>query len=89
MIANDIKAYICIIGLFFLFFIFIVFNNSQPKLVYTDIRVRVDSVNERLKYDVLPEKHWTFYTRCGNIYANRPLFAVGDSINIKLIKIPK
>lgn len=50
---------------------------------------RVDSISSRLKYEVMPEKIYTFHTAFGPISGPKNRYQVGDSIEIKIIKITK
>lgn len=50
---------------------------------------RVDSISSRLKYEVMPEKIYTYHTAFGPISASKNRYKVGDSIQIKIITINK
>lgn len=47
---------------------------------------RVDSISSRLKYEVMPEKIYTYHTAFGPISAPKNRYQVGDSIEIKIIR---
>jgi hypothetical protein len=46
---------------------------------------RIDSISSRLKYEVMPEKIYTYHTAFGPISGPRDRYQVGDSIQIKII----
>jgi hypothetical protein len=50
---------------------------------------RVDSISSRLKYEVMPEKIYTYHTAFGPISGPQGRYQVGDSIQVKIIKITK
>lgn len=50
---------------------------------------RVDSISSRLKYEVMPEKIYTYHTAFGPISAPKNRYQVGDSIEIKIIRYEK
>jgi len=50
---------------------------------------RVDSISSRLKYEVMPEKIYTYHTAFGPISAPKNRYKVGDSIEIKIIRHEK
>lgn len=50
---------------------------------------RIDSISSRLKYDVMPERVYTYHTAFGPITGPQGKYQVGDSIQIKIIKITK
>jgi hypothetical protein len=47
---------------------------------------RVDSISSRLKYEVMPEKIYTYHTVIGPIMLSNNRYKVGDSIQIKIIR---
>jgi hypothetical protein len=50
---------------------------------------RVDSISSRLKYEVMPEKIYTYHTAFGPISGPKNRYQVGDSIEIKIIAVKK
>lgn len=50
---------------------------------------RIDSISSRLKYEVMPEKIYTYHTAFGPISGPRNRYQVGDSIKIKIIRYEK
>lgn len=50
---------------------------------------RVDSISSRLKYEVMPEKIYTYYTAIGPIITPNNSYKVGDSVQIKIITVKK
>lgn len=89
MKENTAYTLIGILTFIVAFSIFFLPTESSKPLYYINERVRVDSVSSSLKYENLPDKTWAFHTKIGPFYANQEFFKVGDSIDIKIIKIPK
>jgi hypothetical protein len=50
---------------------------------------RVDSISSRLKYEVMPEKIYTYHTAFGPISGPKDKYKVGDTIEIKIIRYEK
>ena len=60
-------------------------NNTNTKEEIK--RYRVDSVSTNLRYDVMPEKDYRYYTKFGVISGPKNRYKVGDSIEVRIIKI--
>ena len=65
------------------------YNISKLKSTEEIRYYRVDSISSRLKYEVMPEKIYTYHTAFGPISGPRNRYQVGDSIQIKIVKISK
>jgi hypothetical protein len=66
-------------------------DNKVGKLKSTEEtrHYRVDSISSRLKYEVMPEKIYTYHTALGPIFASKNRYKIGDSVQIKIITINK
>ena len=51
------------------------------------LRYRVDSISTNLRYDVMPEKVYRYYTKFGVISGPKDKYKVGDSVEVRIIKI--
>lgn len=52
-------------------------------------KVRIDSVSSKLKYQVMPEKVWTYHTKHGPFTRTKHCYQVGDSILVKIVNMRK
>ena len=75
------------VALFIGLFIFAVKTyDNTPKRIE---KVRIDSISVELRYPNLPEKIWNYHTKIGVITSIRPIYSIGDSIEVQIIKIKK
>lgn len=58
-------------------------------LKYRVEKVAIDSISVEKHYSFLPDKTWTYYTKYGPTITtnNGQIFKVGDSIEVKLVKL--
>lgn len=83
-----VKEYIATLVTIAFFAIVIYFTINTKPLNYRTERVRIDSVSVENRYSVLPDKTWTYYTKYGaTINSNNEVYKVGDSIDVKIVKI--
>jgi len=75
--------------LFFLFIFLAVFLYKPYIGQYYVEKVRVDSISYRNRYEFLPDKMWCYYTKYGTIYNSTKKYNVGDSIEVRYLKIKK
>jgi hypothetical protein len=68
-------------------FILLVFPNKTYPTKYE--KVRVDSVSSKLKYQVIPEKVWTYHTKLGPFTRTKHCYQVGDSILVQIVDMTK
>ena len=61
-------------------------KNSYPSRYE---KVRVDSVSSKLKYEVMPEKVWTYHTKLGPFTRTKQCYQVGDSILVQIVDMRK
>jgi len=89
--AKDSKN--IILGLLIAFFALVIFSISfiaSPPLKYTTIRVRVDSIGVDKPYDFIPETRLIYFTKYGHVFhSGHKAYCVGDSIDMKIVKIIK
>lgn len=78
---GNILPLIFIVGLVFIWFI-----PSNPN-TYDTKKVTIDSVATSLRYQVLPDKVWTYYTKAGVFTSNHELGKVGDSVSLRFLNI--
>ena len=73
---------------FFSACIYYIANQSRP-LQYRTEKVVIDSVSVKNDYSFLLDKTWTYYTKYGATVSskNNQIFNVGDSIEVKIIKV--
>jgi hypothetical protein len=75
------------VALFIGLFIFAVKTyDNTPKFIE---KVRVDSISVELRYPNLPDKVINYHTKRGVFTSIRPIYSIGDSIEVQIIKIKK
>jgi hypothetical protein len=52
-------------------------------------KVRIDSVSSKLKYQVMPEKIWTYHTKLGPFTTTKLCYQVGDSVSVQIVNMRK
>lgn len=83
-----VKEYTATIIIIAFFSIAIYFTIDTKPLNYRVEKVRIDSVSVKDKYSFLPDKTWTYYTKYGaTISSNSEVYKVGDSIDVKIVKV--
>jgi hypothetical protein len=76
-----------ILLLFFIAAITAVCLTPHPSTTCTVEKVRIDSVYSKPRYEVMPELVWFYTTKRGLLTSNVQKYKVGDSIEVKIIKI--
>ena len=80
------KTWYIIWGLFYLFAFIVLATSTSPTTESTE-KVRIDSVYSKPRYEVMPELVWFYTTKRGLLTSNVQKYKVGDSIEVKIIKI--
>ena len=85
---KEYLTFFLIIGVFVVVVCLSVMIPSRP-LKYRTEKVAIDSISVENDYSFLPDKTWTYYTKYGPTITtnNCQIFKVGDSIEVKLVKI--
>jgi hypothetical protein len=73
--------------LFFVIGLVFLFSDKTYDNKYCIEKVRIDSVSYRDRYTFLPDKIWIYYTKHGVITSTSEKYSVGDSIEIKTLKV--
>ena len=90
METETIKTYLLTICIGVLFIAFIYFSSNTSGTQYRTEKVRIDSISIESKNFFLPEKTWFYYTKYGTtITANNEIYNVGDSIEVKIVKVKR
>jgi hypothetical protein len=55
----------------------------------TIMKVRIDSISMSLRYQVLPENVWYYYTKYGSFSSPNQIYNVGDSVKFEVIRLKK
>lgn len=75
--------------IFFILVFFSLFLYKPYEGQYSIEKVRVDSISYRDRYTFLPDKMWLYYTKYGVISSTTKKYNIGDSVEIKFLKIKK
>lgn len=72
----------------FIISLYLLFHDSKVNTAKKAERVRIDSIIVKQKYSILPDKIWVHYTKYGpSLVTTNEKYKVGDSIDVKIIKV--
>jgi hypothetical protein len=82
---KEIFATVTIFVFFLVCILYLAFNYKPTP--YKLVRVKIESVKAKRRYENLPDIDYTYHTNIGDFTTTSERFTVGDSITLKVIEI--